>query len=464
MAPGRPRSLRSMAFNTSRRNSSPARSPSPTFSDATHASAMNFVDGPEKIITRADLKASMQAYEDLMTTSANYRAALMQMSNVTAAFADALQGCSSLKGPSYDAGRSLQAASGLHHVIANHWQVLSDTLDKKFEKPLLQHMDTYRTIVNERSASYERALREKSKVIRDTEASNMNRKERNLQSFREALQVLQRQVDELDELKARHYQEIMEHEEEVWNVVQGKVCIVVRSTMDIFDRFTAKASDPIIEPMLQAVPDPFETYGPLQTKEGQIFSILPPLSIMTGAPSDASSPARSPERDNILPNTTVLHGWLPATTSMTGLSSSTNGISSEWAPASLPTSVSSPHANVYSMPSSSRRPHQPRKSVESKLRSVLTSVEESHALQDEQEDTEIPAPLDPFAARWDNPANYRQFSPEADTVDTTRRLSRQSPTYANGTPPPDNPGDGQSDSEPSSAHASPQDVFVPVLT
>lgn len=44
-----------------------------------------------------------------------------------------------------------------------------------------------------------------------------------LQSFREALTVLQRQVDELDEMKAQHYQEIMEHEEEVWDVVQAKV-------------------------------------------------------------------------------------------------------------------------------------------------------------------------------------------------------------------------------------------------
>lgn len=35
--------------------------------------------------------------------------------------------------------------------------------------------------------------------------------------------MLQRQVDELDDLKAAHYQEIMEHEEEVWDVVQGKV-------------------------------------------------------------------------------------------------------------------------------------------------------------------------------------------------------------------------------------------------
>ena len=44
-----------------------------------------------------------------------------------------------------------------------------------------------------------------------------------LQSFREALVVLQRQVDELDDLKASHYQEILEHEEEVWDVVQNKV-------------------------------------------------------------------------------------------------------------------------------------------------------------------------------------------------------------------------------------------------
>lgn len=77
---------------------------------------MNFgADGPEKIITRANLKASLQAYDDvsiitgpyakqtfsylrvppqLMTTSANYRTALMTMSKVTAAFADAMEKCS----------------------------------------------------------------------------------------------------------------------------------------------------------------------------------------------------------------------------------------------------------------------------------------------------------------------------------------------------------------------------------
>lgn len=53
--------------------------------------------------------------------------------------------------------------------------------------------------------------------------------------------MLQKQVDELDELKSRHYQEIVEHEEEVWDFVQGKICLLVRSTMDVFDRVTSKA-------------------------------------------------------------------------------------------------------------------------------------------------------------------------------------------------------------------------------
>lgn len=54
--------------------------------------------------------------------------------------------------------------------------------------------------------------------------------------------MLQRQVDDLDELKAHHYQEIMEHEEEVWDFVQGKVCFFRKPSrrkfyIDIFRRY-----------------------------------------------------------------------------------------------------------------------------------------------------------------------------------------------------------------------------------
>ncbi|KAF9468950.1 hypothetical protein BDZ94DRAFT_1286864 [Collybia nuda] len=379
MAPGRPRSLRALAFGSSRRKSSPP--PSPTFSDSTHASAMNFgADGPEKIITRANLKASLQAYEELMTTSANYRAALVAMSKVTAAFADAMEKCSGLKGPSYEAGTRLQASSGLHHLIGNHWHVLAETIDKNFEKPLRQHLDLYRAVVTDRSTAYERALREKSQIIRDTEMRSMNRKERNLQSFREALTVLQRQVDDLDDLKASHYKEIIEHEEQVWEVVQGKICVVVRSTMDVFDRFTAKSSDPIIEPMLQSVPDPFDSYGPPQA-EDQIFSILAPLSIMTSSHSSSPSPMTGPSELGSVDANDRITSWIPRTTNGALFSSE----STAWAtspsstPSTPPRSVSPPSnlSRRHSMP-----PSAGQRKAESKLRSVLSIIDETHSRHD----------------------------------------------------------------------------------
>ena len=63
-----PRSLRTLSVSSNvNKHTNPSHGPpSPTFSDATNVSAMNFgTDGPEKIITRADLKASLQAYDDV---------------------------------------------------------------------------------------------------------------------------------------------------------------------------------------------------------------------------------------------------------------------------------------------------------------------------------------------------------------------------------------------------------------
>ncbi|KAG6880069.1 hypothetical protein C0992_006881 [Termitomyces sp. T32_za158] len=395
--PSHPRSLHTLTFGPSRRKASPE-PPSPTFTDATNISTMNFgPNGPEKIITRANLKASLQAYESvsrilrkpesllptpellqLMNTSAEYRTALMIMAKATAAFADSLETCSGLKGPSYEAGTRLQAASGLHHLIGNHWHVLAETIEKNFERPLRQHLDTYRTIVKDRSASYERAVREKSQAIRDIEQRSMNRKERNLQTFREALLVLQRQVDELDNMKESHYCEIVKHEEQVWDVVQAKTSVVVRSTMDVFDRFTAKASDPNIEFMLQSVPDPFDSYGPPQA-EDQIFSILAPLSIMTTqSKSSSPSPMRGISELDSLETSDKITSWLPTA------SSSNEGFYStevtHWAGVPPPTSTSpqsiSPPNHAISRRHLTTSPNNQRK-AESKLRRVLSAIDES---------------------------------------------------------------------------------------
>ena len=61
-----PHALRVLLSASNDRHNKVSGPPSPTFSDTTQASAMNFGEsGPAKIITRAHLKASMQAYEDV---------------------------------------------------------------------------------------------------------------------------------------------------------------------------------------------------------------------------------------------------------------------------------------------------------------------------------------------------------------------------------------------------------------
>ncbi len=62
-----------------------------------------------------------------------------------------------------------------------------------------------------------------------------------LNSFRAALNLLQQQVAELDHTKAEYYTEVLTHEEETWDFVLGKVALVVRSSLDVYDRISAKA-------------------------------------------------------------------------------------------------------------------------------------------------------------------------------------------------------------------------------
>lgn len=128
-----------------------------------------------------------------------------------------------------------------------------------------QHLDSYKAAVADRSAAYERTLLERSRIIRQTEKENLNTGRRrtrgmscspahmsscglnrryfytDLNSFRQALSILQSQVDDLDRLKSEYYESVLTHEEQVWDSVLGKVSYSARMTMDVYDRITSKS-------------------------------------------------------------------------------------------------------------------------------------------------------------------------------------------------------------------------------
>ncbi|KAK0541870.1 hypothetical protein OC844_007947, partial [Tilletia horrida] len=204
-----PRSYRSFA------HSHGGGPPSPTLSATTRAS-LDFPSRPAVLVTRADLRNSVSAFEGLLSAAKGYTNVMLTMAQASAELAGALETCARVKG-AHESGAGLHAASALHFLMSNYQQVLADSLWKDFSIPLLSHFDTYRSAVAERQVAHEQAVAEKSKLLKETEARNMRtgrRKERDLSSFRRALAELQAQVDSLDELKAQYYHEVIESEEE----------------------------------------------------------------------------------------------------------------------------------------------------------------------------------------------------------------------------------------------------------
>ncbi|WVQ94753.1 hypothetical protein IAU59_001834 [Kwoniella sp. CBS 9459] len=283
------------------------RPPSPTFSSTTTGSRVNLPEN-HALITRKDLRASILCFEELMAAAKAYRNALLAMSSATAALASAMEACSRVKG-CRTSNSGLAGASGLQYLVSNHEQILADAVYRQFEIPLLEALDNYKLVTADRLASYEKALHEQSQKIRKTEAENLRhgrRRKRDLQSFRQALSELQRQVDELDALKAGYHEEVLEGEDEIWETVLNKVAFVVRSQLDFYEKIAGKASDPVLEPLIMSIPDPFDSYGPPK-EEGQIFSVLAPLGLLdksapqsptpnltrTGSSPNVSTPARS---------------------------------------------------------------------------------------------------------------------------------------------------------------------------
>ncbi|WFD35134.1 hypothetical protein MCUN1_001983 [Malassezia cuniculi] len=240
---------------------------------------------PQIYVRRADIGASLAAYERLLAAIKSYTTATLAMSQASSELAGALEECSHIKG-AHSCGEELQAAGGLHYLKSNYDQVLCDTFWKEISIPLLSNLDSYKATVHERQMLHERAVAEKSRVLKDIERKNQRegkKRERDLSSYRTMLTELQAHVDELEELKLQHYHEVLEGEESTWQYISSKIAMLVRVQSEICDRIATKATvDPVLESMTSAIPDPFDSYGP-QKRDGELFTILPPSSFASGA-------------------------------------------------------------------------------------------------------------------------------------------------------------------------------------
>ncbi|KAL1887475.1 hypothetical protein Cpir12675_006530 [Ceratocystis pirilliformis] len=216
----------------------------------------------QSILTKADLSQSQDAYGDLLTTAKSYRVALATLSSSASAFGAALESCARLKEARADAVNAVPASSaaaavtkgtctadlllsaaGVHQLIANHQQILSETVYRSFEVPLLHELDKWRRDVEEEEAIYQRALAQQSREIRRLEKEGLKlhkQRRRHVSAFRAHLVQLTDKLDGLTALHGAHATTLLRDSQQTSATILDAACSLVRAEVDIFEGLARK--------------------------------------------------------------------------------------------------------------------------------------------------------------------------------------------------------------------------------
>ncbi|KAI0192837.1 hypothetical protein F4808DRAFT_442646 [Astrocystis sublimbata] len=344
------------AANGRQRTPSPSRLPlpgSPTHSYASTTNQLSSLNLPlpppprpaHTVLTKADLEQSQLAYADLLATAKSYRVALASLSTAASAFGSALESCARLKESRADSllhpsvtgripngtstahhtmpGNSnsysksstctadhLLSTSGVHHLIANHQQILSETVYRSFEVPLLHDLDKWKTDIEDAEETYNKEVVARSREIRRLEKDGMKMhkagKRRDLSKFREHLVTLTGKLDGLSTVHADHALALLKESQEASAKILDASCSLVRAEVDIFESLARKGwTGGGLDELLEKGKDLFATddealhaasagstihdfTNQQGFKNGLLFGILPPKSILS-VPSDTGA-------------------------------------------------------------------------------------------------------------------------------------------------------------------------------
>ncbi|CAM1506264.1 Fc.00g059050.m01.CDS01 [Cosmosporella sp. VM-42] len=284
------------------------------------------------VLTKADLENSQQAYSDLLSSAKAYRLALATLSTAASTFGSALESCARLKearaepiGPSGAANMTasfttkgsctadiLMSASGVHHLVANHQQILSETVYRSFEVPLLHDLDKWQGVIDDEEEVYKQKVKAQSKEIKRLEKEGMKlhkQRRRDVARFRAHLVDLTTKLDGLTTLHADHARTLLRESQETSGRIVDASCSLVRAEVDIFESLARKGwSGGGLDELLEKGQDLFATEDEGNhgaggsTETAKLFSILPPKSILADSGSEIHRPGHA-RSDSLLMDT-----------------------------------------------------------------------------------------------------------------------------------------------------------------
>jgi hypothetical protein len=264
------------------------------------------------VLNKGDLELSQAAYADLISSAKAYRLALAALSASASNFGSSLETCARLKEARSDAvnagngmgnltnswnakgsctADSLLAASGVHQLIANHQQILSEVVYRSFEVPLLHELDSWKRKIEEEEVTYQSSAKAMSKEIRKMEKEGVKvykSRKRDVKRFREHLVQLTAKLDGLTSLHGSHARGLLRDCQDTSGRIVECSAGLVRAEVDIFEALARKGwNGGGLDELLEKGKDLFLNEDPQgsHTADTEIFSILPQKSILADAAS-----------------------------------------------------------------------------------------------------------------------------------------------------------------------------------
>ncbi|KAK0387673.1 hypothetical protein NLU13_3918 [Sarocladium strictum] len=317
---------------------------SPMYSIASTANPMSSLNlplppapsPPHAVLTKNDLAKSQEAYSELLSSAKAYRTALAALSTAASTFGSALEACARLKearsdpiGPpgatslsasfttkGANTADTLMSASGVHHLIANHQQILSETVYRSFEVPLLHDLDRWQGVIDDEEETYKNKIKAQTKEIKRLEKEGLKlhkQRRRDVARFRAHLVNLTSKLDGLTSTHSDHSRALLRESQETSARIVEASCSLVRAEVDIFESLARKGwTGGGLEDLLEKGQDLFATehnlgnhgasgvVGHSSGETTKLFSILPPKSILADSASDTSRPGITHTRSDSL--------------------------------------------------------------------------------------------------------------------------------------------------------------------
>lgn len=215
----------------------------------------------QTLITRHDVKQTKEAMQSLHETANEFQHVLSLVASCSSKMASEFENFAKLKGCNDDTAEKFMNASGLFHLLGNHELIMSQFVNNLLIESINDMSDEFQFKSKSLENNFNSKRKEESLKLKIQEKFNNDfsrRNVRNLISYRESLNNLQNQLDQLESLKYDYYNDSYQLVESTCNKVLKNVASITRAQVEISENIARKGwSGGGLDDLLIDAEDPF---------------------------------------------------------------------------------------------------------------------------------------------------------------------------------------------------------------